>query len=386
MFQLRQMKDFPLHLAQKLDKRKAEDAFRELPNTLQGIDFCSNDYLGLARDPEVLREALHQVAHSDAQGSGASGSRLISGNHSHYEVAESYLADLLQDESALIFNSGYDANTGLISAVAGRADILLYDEWVHASIREGIRLSPAKSIKFLHNSVDSLQEKLEKHKASPGGAVYVITEGVFSMDGDIPDLVKMSEICSAHGARLIVDEAHALGVSKHTGLGESIDQGVTNSIFARVFTFGKAAGVQGAAVVGSRLLKDYLINFSRPLIYTTALPPLAVAGIVAGVKRSTEKERRDVLRARIAFFRQLIGDHKLVSRFLPSETPIQSWMMPGNSEARLTARHLQQAGFQVKAILSPTVPKGTERLRICLHAFNTEDDIIKLIHTLQKEL
>lgn len=384
--QLPKMKEFPLHLIQRLEKRKAENAFRELPEALQGVDFCSNDYLGLSRNSELLEDTLLRLSQHELLRSGASGSRLISGNHPLYHQAESFLAEVLKDEMALIFNSGYDANTGLISSIAGKSDVILYDEWVHASIREGIRLSQAKAYKFAHNEVGSLKKRLEKCQLPSNGVVYVITEGVFSMDGDTPDLVKMTELCEKFGARLIVDEAHALGVSKPSGLGESVDQGIHESVFARVFTFGKAAGTQGAAVVGSPLLKDFLVNFSRPLIYTTALPPIAVSGILSGVGHALDEDLRGTLQQRISFFRRLIRDRGLTERFLPSETPIQSLMMPGNSKARLMAKKLQQAGFLVKAILSPTVPQGMERLRICLHTYNSEEEISNLMNTFQTEL
>mgnify|MGYP001816407355 FL=1 len=267
------MEDFPDKLLNKLRQRKEEGAFRNLMPPASGIDFSSNDYLGFARS---------EKENSREYAVGSTGSRLISGNHHLYEVTERTVADFHKAEAALIFNSGYDANLGLLSALLQRNDYIFYDASVHASIRDGISLGKAKSFKFDHNSLESLKARLSKvlgGNIPEGSEVYVITETVFSMEGDGPDIAALAAYCQQEGYRLILDEAHAAGVLGPQGRGAVIEAGCEELVFARVITFGKALGCHGAAILGSSMLKDYLINDSRSLIYTTALPPLAVFAI-----------------------------------------------------------------------------------------------------------
>lgn len=357
------------YLSAQLAARRAANALRTLPEPGQGIDFCSNDYLGLARQP------FDPPAESSLFG--ATGSRLISGNHEAYNRLESSLADFLQTESALVYGSGYQANLGLISSVTTRHDTILYDELAHASIRDALQLATARSFAFRHNDSQHLREKLQR----AGGRVFVVVESIYSMDGDEAPLREIAELCAEAGAALIVDEAHAIGVIGPGGSGLSVELGLAREVWARVVTFGKALGSHGAAVIGSRLLRDYLINFSRPFIYTTGMPPETIHRISESVQYVRRHDLVDLLRMRIELFQSRLSD-RVRLRLIPSRSAIQSLVVPGNDEIKQLAGELQAAGFQVLPILHPTVPKGKERIRICLHVFNREADILRLADTL----
>lgn len=354
------------YLQKALHQREVEHLLRKLPAAAQGIDFSSNDYLGLAK------EALSAF---DAWG-GSTGSRLISGNSKEAEDTEAFLADFHQAEAALIFNSGYDANVGLFSALGNRHALIFYDELVHASIHDGLRLSLARKIKFKHNDVAHLAHLLARHKAE---AIYIAVESVYSMDGDLAPLVELAKLAEAHGAGLLVDEAHATGIYGEKGEGLVVASGLAHQVYARVHTFGKALGLHGAVVVGSRVLTHYLINFSRSFIYSTALPPAIYRHIRERYTSLCKPELRGNLEEKIALFRNLFGgvwpEGVACS---PNPSPIQSVIIPGNEAVRKVGTHLSEMGFCVKPILSPTVKAGSERLRICLHTYNTEKQITDL--------
>lgn len=356
-------------LDDKLNDRKLQRSYRSLQPSDNKIDFFSNDYLGIAQQRLLTSEDVHIYA------AGATGSRLLSGNYALIEAAESTLATFHQTPAALIFNSGYDANVGLLSAIPQKGDTILYDALSHASIREGLRLSFAQSFSFRHNDLMHLEEKLKLAK----GHIFIVTETVFSMDGDrcpLPDLVLLAQ---KYGAHLIVDEAHATGIIGKNGAGLTQHDQLQEAIFARIHTFGKAVGCQGAAVLGSERLKAYLVNFSRPFIYTTALPPLAIKAVIKSYQifpgMHTE---RQVLQQHIQQFQQA----KLPFQKLISDTPIQGLIIPGNENVIQVATTLQNNGFAVRPILYPTVPKNAERLRIILHAFNTKNELQNLLHLL----
>jgi len=355
------------HILKKLEERKANNALRTLKTNKQLIDFCSNDYLGFARE-----KAIHQVEPKLEQ-FGATGSRLISGNHQITEQVESFLANFYNSEAALIFNSGYNANLGFFSCVPQRGDTIIYDELIHASIRDGIRLSNANSFSFKHNNLEELQNKIAKAE----GNIYVVVESVYSMDGDSAPLKEITEICSKKGVALIVDEAHAVGIfGGGKGLVEEL--GIEQKAFARVITFGKAYGCHGAAVLGTNDLKNYLINFSRPLIYTTALPLQSILSIKKAHEFLGENiDRIEKLKENIEYFKELTKNSALNTQ--NSKSAIQCVIVEGNDEVKSLAEKIQREGFDVRPILSPTVPKGQERLRICLHSFNTEQHIRELI-------
>lgn len=381
------MQDLPLKLEKSLENRKQEQAFRSLKRSSSLIDFSSNDYLGLASSEKIYNKAHEILRENKLLQNGATGSRLLSGNHALYDLTENYLAKFHQTEAALIFNSGYDANIGFFASVPKRGDLIFYDELVHASIRDGIGMSHAKSYKFDHNNIESLQNKLSKIEKTEDSELYFVTESVFSMDGDMAPLEDFAKISEEFGAFLIVDEAHATGIFGDKGEALVQELGIQHKVFARLNTFGKAPGCHGAVILASKSLKDYLVNFSRSLIYTTALPPHSVATILA-VYQEFEKGIPEIqqLHQNILFFRNQIEKFRLEEHFIFSKSAIQSCIIPGNEQVKNIAESLKIEGFEVKPILSPTVPKGRERLRFCLHSFNSEEEISRVLNILAKLL
>lgn len=355
-------------LQKKLKERKEAKAFRSLRLPNDKIDLCSNDYLG------IVNNNLLQTTNQKLQ-TGSTGSRLLAGNYALIEETEQQVAAFHQSETALIFNSGYDANIGLLASIAQRDDTIIYDALSHASIRDGIRLSFARSFSFAHNDLNDLEKKLQQST----GNVFVVTESVFSMDGDFCPLQEIVFLCKKYNAHLIIDEAHATGVIGEKGEGLTRHLNLHEDIFCRIHTFGKACGCHGAVVLGSKQLRDYLINFARSFIYSTALPEHAVVFI----KKSYETfpkmmEERKQLHLLIAKFQSATIHHEK----LISQTPIQIVIVPGNDAAKKLAETLQQNDLDVRSILYPTVPKGKERLRIVLHSFNTEKQLEQLIQML----
>ena len=381
------MQKLPLKLAKSLENRKQEKAFRSLKRSSSLIDFSSNDYLGLASSENIYNKAHEILKENELLINGATGSRLLSGNHILYDLTENYLAEFHQTEAALIFNSGYDANIGFFSSVPRRGDFIFYDELVHASIRDGIGMSHAKAYKFDHNNSEKLKNKLSKIEKTDDSEVYIVTESVFSMDGDMAPLEDFAKISEEFGAFLIVDEAHTTGIFGEKGEGLVQELKIQDKVFARLNTFGKAPGCHGAAILGSKDLKNYLVNFSRSFIYTTALPPHSVATILA-VYQEFEKGISLIqqLKNNIQFFGSQVSQNKLLANFLESKSAIQSCIIPGNEQVKYIAESLKKEGFEVKPILSPTVPKGRERLRFCLHAFNSEEEISTVLKILTKLL
>lgn len=377
------MQKLPLKLEKRLEKRKNDNSFRSLPSEIKGVDFFSNDYLGFSSS-EVVRKRTSEIIEAQAYQNGATGSRLLSGNYPLFSKAEKMIAEFHNAESALIFNSGYDANLGFFSAVPQKGDIIFYDELSHASIRDGIRMSLAKSYKFTHNSLEDLESKLRKFDtASNDIQAYIVTESVFSMDGDIPDLEGLARLGSDYNALLIIDEAHATGVFGENGVGLVQQLGIEENVFARIQTFGKAIGSHGAAILGSDQLRNYLINFARSFIYTTALPPHTLATIIAIYENlQLDVENITKLRANINFFKAELDRNALTKRFINSDSAIQSCIVQGNERVKSIALQLQENDFVVKPILSPTVPLGQERLRFCLHAYNSKQEISEVLERL----
>ena len=369
----------PEKLYQKLEKRKAENAFRTLGSTNELVDFSSNDYLGFSRSFSILDSANSLLTSQHLRLNGATGSRLLSGNHSLYDTLETHLKSVHQTERALVFNSGYSANLGLIASVAQRGDLILFDELCHASIREAISMNNAKAYKFKHNDLKDLEASLHKFITSGDQEVYIITESVFSMDGDSPDLNAVVKLARAHHSHVIIDEAHALGVFNY-GLVQELN--LQDEVFARIVTFGKALGTHGAAVLGSEDLINYLINFSRPFIYTTGLPPHTVASILASYEQLRVKEHPNALKAVISVFKDTLIQFQLNHLFIESHSAIQCAIISGNEAVKQIAHQLQSKGFDVKPILSPTVPRGEERLRFCLHSYNSKEEISEVLSLL----
>ena len=378
VLQLWNMSPLEAHLRARLEERTAAGNLRQLQTGTPAIDFYSNDYLGLATCG-ILDAAIAAMPHSGAM-SGSTGSRLISGNTAAAEALEAMVAGFHRAPAALLFNSGYNANVGLIAAVAAKDTVLLYDELSHASIIDGVRLAVcSRKYKFRHNDLEDLAAKLRMHA---GGQVLVITESVFSMDGDVAPLADKVVLCEQYGAQLIVDEAHATGVCGPRGEGLVVAAGLQDRVFARVHTFGKAMGCHGAAVVGSKVLKQYLVNFARPFIYTTALPGHAIAAATAAYQQLLSPGfSTATLLGVVATFKDAIR-RAGTPGWLDAPYAIQGWMLGGNDRCKAAAARLQAAGYGVKAILSPTVPAGKERLRICLHSFNTVGEIAGLVERL----
>ena len=370
-------------LHKKLSERKEQSAYRQMRLSSGMVDFTSNDYLGIARNKVIEKEMAenHKQA-SSTMSHGSTGSRLLSGNYPLIEEAEKKIARFHDSAAGLIFNSGYDANLGLLSAVPQRGDTVLYDQFAHASIRDGIRLSFAQSQSFLHNNVEDLEEKLRK----ASGNIFIVTESVFSMDGDLAPLQSLVELAEKFRAHLIVDEAHATGIIGENGEGLVQHLHLQHNCFARVHTFGKALGCHGAIVLGSVELIQYLINFSRAFIYTTAMPESATAAILSSYKIFPAMvSEREKLHDLIQRFREQTGIHRLKNEQgtpIDSMTAIQGFVIPGNERAKALSARLAQAGLDTRPILYPSVARGAERLRIILHAYNTKDELDELFRQL----
>lgn len=361
----------PDRLRQKLQDREDKGIRRQLRSTVAAVDFCSNDYLGLARSPK-LKALLDQESHRLAGlPLGATGSRLLSGNFPLTEELEQALAAYHQVEATLLFNSGYAANTGFFSCLPQRGDTIFYDEACHASIKDGIRGSFAKAYPFRHNAAEDLRAKF-KHAQ---GQVYVAVESLYSMDGDFAPLAELAALCREQGALLVVDEAHTTGLCGPGGAGLVQELGLEAAVFARIMTFGKALGSHGAIVAGSRELRDYLLNFSRPFIYTTALPLHTVLHLDCAYRLlpGLETERRRV--KQLAGYFQLSFPHLIPAGVNTAGSPIQAVRIPDIGRLKVAAHNLQAAGFEVRPVFSPTVPEGREQLRVILHAFNTEAQV-----------
>jgi 8-amino-7-oxononanoate synthase len=374
------MKKLPVTLSDKLALRLQNNALRRLPKASGLVDFASNDYLGFSNSKTIF-EKTHQylLQHNQIQ-NGATGSRLLSGNHTVYQAAEECIAQFHQAPAALIFNSGYDANVGFFSAVPQKGDLILYDELCHASIRDGIQLSNAKAYKFQHNDLEDLERLLVRH---PDMTIYIVTESVFSMDGDTPNMEELVQLAEKHKAYVVVDEAHALGVLGEKGEGLVQSLNLQETVFARIMTFGKGLGCHGAAILGGEDIKSYLVNFARSFIYTTGLSPHSVATILTAYQQlETATDSQQQLKNNIAHFNQEKNRLSLKPLFVRSKSAIQSAIIPGNERVKGIAQQLQNKGFDVKPILSPTVPEGQERLRFCLHSFNSEKEITDVLQLL----
>ncbi len=354
-------------LEEKLNARRENGNIRSLQSQSDRYDFVSNDYLGLSNSAG-LASAIKTSFEKASYPNGGTGSRLLSGNHECYDRAETYLSGIFKAESTLIFNSGYAANQALVSSVADKGDTILYDQLAHVCLKEGAWLSKAVTVSFLHNDLEDLESKLGRAK----GRVFVLTETVFSMDGDIAPIEEILVLCEKYDAYLIVDEAHSTGVFGEAGSGYLVDKNLHERVFARVYTFGKAMGVHGACVAGAKMLTEYLVNFGRPFIYTTSLPPHSVVSIVESFRwLTTHQSLQQELEQKISLFRS--HWNKALSN-----TAIQPILIGSNEQARKISSQLQMDGFDVRPILSPTVQRGTERLRISLHTDNADEVIIAL--------
>lgn len=369
-------------LISKLNKRKETNSLRSLTLNKSGIDFYSNDYLGLSKSEIIFNSTHTSLLKNNSFSNGSTGSRLISGNQSIHCELESELALIHNSESALIYNSGYDANLGFFSCVPQRNDVVFYDELIHASIRDGLKLSNSNSYAFKHNDFEHLVKKIENLENVD--EIYIVTESVFSMDGDTPNFKELIKLSKSHNCKLIIDEAHALGVFK---LGVIQEQNLESDIFARIVTFGKGLGCHGAVILGNSDLKSYLINFSRSFIYSTALPPHSIKTIqFAYHELINNTEADESLKNNITFFKKTCKNLEINHLFTQSNSAIQSCLIKENNTVKLVANKIIDKGFNVKAILHPTVPKNEERIRFCIHSFNTTKEIFELLTFLKQIL
>jgi len=366
-------------LQQILEERKESSLYRYLQVQEGLIDFCSNDYLGFARSQKI-KERIKKYAGEIPGLTGSTGSRSISGNTLFVEQLEKRLAAFHNADAALLFNSGYDANGGFFSSIARKNDTLICDELIHASIIDGCRLSYANRFKFAHNDLGDLEKKLKQAT----GNIFVAVESVYSMDGDMAPLIEMAALCNLYNANLVVDEAHATGVFGENGRGLVNEYKLEKQVFARIHTFGKAIGCHGAIVVGSETLRNYLVNFARSFIFTTALPLHSLIAINSAYDElMNEGFDNSYLFQLIRYFKKDVLPRSDI--FLKeSNSPVQSLIIPGNERVRSVSRQLQARGLDVRAIVSPSVPPGKERLRISLHMHNTAEQVDLLKQSLKE--
>ncbi|MDQ3395420.1 MAG: 8-amino-7-oxononanoate synthase [Bacteroidota bacterium] len=397
------MNEIHKRLKSKIESSIQNNTFRHLRLNDGLADFSSNDYLGLSRSEKLIDKINSTFSRKVA---GATGSRLLSGNSLIFEETEKYLANLFHAEKALIFNSGYNANLGILSSVPGKGDTIIYDELIHSSLKDGARLSLAQHLSFRHNDFLHLEKKIKIAK----GNIFVVVESIYSMDGDECKLIDLISLCEKYGAAIILDEAHSTGTYGNNGNGIACSLGIQDKIFARVYTFGKAMGLHGACIAGPTLLINYLINYSRQFIYTTALPPHAIHAIKQSFEHLGEYiELQDILNRKIALFKNEVSKSE-IKGLIKSNSAIQA-LVVGNTnlyrtnaqgatsneplqvkqniedqkfKTKLLAAKLQEKGFDVRPILSPTVKEGSERLRICLHVHNPDKEIIDLVHLLKE--
>jgi len=375
-------------LQAQLNLRREEHLYRTRLNVASGcsstlsvegrslINFCSNDYLGLAGHPDISL-ALKQAA--DIYGTGSGASHLVSGHSVVHQELEEQLAEYTGRPRALLFSTGYMANIGAINALIGRRDLILQDQLNHASLLDGGRLSQADFKRYKHVDMASLEQRLEQSSAE---RKLIVTDGVFSMDGNLAPLREISSLAKKHSAWLMVDDAHGVGVlgQQGGGLVEEFNMSV-EEVPVLVGTLGKSFGTFGAFVAGSEALIETLIQYSRSYIYTTALPPAIAAATIASLQIVREETwRRDKLGQLVARFRR--GAKQIGLQLAESNTPIQPVLINNDEKVMQVGQQLRAAGFLVGAIRPPTVPVGTGRLRITFSANHSEEQVDQLVAAL----
>ncbi len=330
------------------------------------LNLASNDYLGLACDPDLLREFYGRLDPRELPGDfgpGSTASRLMTGNHALYRRLETGLAELYGREHALVFNSGYHCNIGILPALAGREDLILADKLCHASLIDGMRLCRARLIRYPHLDYERLEGLLRRQRGN-FRRVFLVTESVFSMDGDRADLRELVRLKEAWQAILYVDEAHGVGTLGERGLGLAEEQGVVDRIDLLVGTFGKAWGGQGAFLLSSATAGEFLINTARSLIFTTGLPPVSLNWLLFLLPRiAAMQEQRRALGRLAGKLRRELGHHGLTTAGSTNIVPV---MLGDAKQAVRVAERLRGQGFWVNAVRPPTVPAGTARLRLSL--------------------
>ncbi|ORY19005.1 8-amino-7-oxononanoate synthase-like protein [Clohesyomyces aquaticus] len=389
-------------LQKLLDRRRANSTLRSLTiNSSQQVDFSSNDFLSLSKSPALRAAILAEQATSNLP-LGSGGSRLLDGNSRYAEDLEQDIAAFHRAPAGLLFNSGFDANAGFYACVPQPGDFIVYDEFIHASVHDGMRLSRAANrIPFCHNSVEDLQRVLEDcvHSSQTlregRSHVLIAVEAVYSMDGDLAPLTAIVDIVEAVLPRgcgyVVVDEAHSTGVIGPNGRGLVCELGLEKRIFARLHTFGKALAGNGAIMLCSPLIRHYLINYARPLIYTTFMSYPALVAIRASytllMNGHTNSLAAHVRLLVDNLFRELRSVQlPAVTELLqvPSECPSSPIFSIQAAEPKSLARYLQEKGFMVRAVVPPTVPEGTSRVRVCLHAGNTIPETKALVVHMKK--
>ncbi len=361
-----------------LEERKKQHLFRRLPLLPEGIDFYSNDYLGFAQS-QALYHSIEKEFEKAPKQNGATGSRLLSGNSNYAEVVEKEIVNFHKAESALIYTSGYTANLGLISALATKDTTLICDELIHASLIDGARLGHAQKVRFKHNDPSDLNERLSK----TNGQKIVVVESIYSMDGDMCPLQEIVELCKKFEALLVVDEAHAIGVYGDQGEGLVQSLGLQDHVFARIMTYGKGPGIHGAAVVGPTWLREYQINFSRSIIFSTAPTYHLFSSISAMYKFMADANKeRNSLREIVRYF--IEKRIKTEGQWLTSNSQIQSLIVPGNEQVVSLGKTLKEAGIHALPVRKPSVAEGAERIRFCIHAYNTKQEVDMLFEKLNQ--
>jgi len=360
----------------RLIERKERGNLRTLSHPdVQLLDFSSLDYLGIARSTRFQDLFLQEFENLKQWGS--TGSRLLTGNSSIIEQVEEEISYFHGFEEGLLFHSGFIANCGLLSVLSRESTTVIYDSYIHASIHAGIRLGDGEAYPFRHNDLNHLEWRLQKR--SHLGTCFICIESIYSTDGSIAPLKEICNLAEKYGAHIILDEAHSTGLYGKEGRGLSTQEGLDGRLFAKVVTFGKVLGVQGAIVLGSSQLKQLLINFAAPFIYTTAPTPILLAAIRTSYRLfPSMHEERAQLRERVRLFHEGLNTS--------SKSQVQPIFIRGNQEVQRAQERLQKEGFDVRALKSPTVPQGGECLRITLHSFNDREDTLRLINCIQKVL
>ncbi len=341
------------------------------------LSFCSNDYLGLANHPQLIT-ALQQGAQQHGVGAGAA--HLVSGHGATHHQLEHELATFVGKPAALLFSTGYMANLGVVQALVGKGDTVFADRYNHASLNDAMQLSRAKVKRYRHNDMAQLTQLLEQ---AGSGRKLVITDAVFSMDGDIAPLPELLALCEQNDAWLLIDDAHGFGVLGAQGRGSLAHFGIASQRIICMATLGKAAGVFGAFVAAEQVVIDTLVNHARSYVYTTATPPALASALLESLQQiSKGDELRGHLQRLIAQLRSGLRD--LPWTLMPSTTAIQPILVGGNRAALKLSEGLRERGIWVAAIRPPTVPQGTARLRITLSAAHRAADVTRLIETLHE--
>ncbi len=345
---------------------------------IEGVNFCSNDYLGLAHHP-ALRDATMRAVQAAAR-VGGTGSRLLSGQTECWTELESEFAEFAGTEDALFFGSGYAANMGLLSALVGTDDVVYSDVLNHASLIDGMRLSGARKVIYSHLDLNALESSLRQDAGAPWRRI-IVTESIFSMNGDVAPLRDMAVLAEKFGAAMIVDEAHATGVHGKGGQGLAAQAEILPQVLATIHTCGKALGCAGAFVCGPTVLKDHLINHARTFIFSTALPPYFASQIRAALKLVSAMDiERQTLLGRASELILALGHVGFDTG--GSSSQIVPVVLGKNEDTLEAAAHLQQDGFAVRAIRPPTVPTGRARLRLSLTTRIAEEELRRLVQSL----